>query len=81
MSNPGTWSQILSNLIANSVTHGFAGRSSGNEIVIRVSREGEQLFLDYRDNGKGMDEDTAQRIFDPFFTTNRPMAAAAWVCM
>lgn len=71
LSNPGTWSQILSNLIANSVTHGFAGRRSGNEIVIRVSREGEQLCLDYLDNGKGMDEDTAKRIFDPFFTTNR----------
>lgn len=71
LSNPGSWSQILSNLIANSVTHGFAERSSDNEIVISVCRTGEQLCLDYRDNGKGMDEDTAKHIFDPFFTTNR----------
>lgn len=71
LSNPGSWSQILSNLIANSVSHGFAERNSGNEIVISVSRAGEQLCLDYRDNGKGMDEDTAKHIFEPFFTTNR----------
>lgn len=71
LSNPGSWSQILSNLIDNSVNHGFAERSSDNEIVISASRVGDQLCLDFRDNGKGMDEDTAKRIFDPFFTTNR----------
>ena len=28
-------------------------------------------MIDYRDNGKGMDEAARARIFDPFFTTRR----------
>ncbi len=69
---PGVYTQILTNLIMNSYTHGFAtGARSGNiGILIRESSD-DQLIFEYSDNGKGMDEETRNRIFEPFFTTNR----------
>jgi signal transduction histidine kinase len=69
-SNPGAFSQILSNFIMNSITHGL---SSAHEGLIRIEaiRDEENFILKYSDNGKGMDKKTQEKIFDPFFTTNR----------
>lgn len=67
---PGAFSQILSNLIMNSLTHGFKGlESRAIDIDIRC-KEGQVIFV-YRDNGQGMDEQQREKIFDPFFTTMR----------
>jgi signal transduction histidine kinase len=68
--HPGAIYQILSNLVLNSITHGYAADDSG---IIRISaeREGDMLAIDYRDDGKGIDESNIKRIFDPFFTTRR----------
>lgn len=71
---PGTWSQILSNLITNSVVHGFDGNGLGHpdpRIHIALAERHDELVLTYRDNGKGMTEAVAKKVFDPFFTTNR----------
>ena len=57
-------------LVINSLTHGFEGIEVGR-VVMDVSREGNDLLLNYRDNGKGMDKETVAKIFDPFFTTSR----------
>ncbi|MEO8672175.1 MAG: two-component regulator propeller domain-containing protein [Tahibacter sp.] len=67
---PGALYQIVTNLVMNSLTHGFPGGASGS-IGIGIAREGEDAVIDYRDNGAGMDETTCARIFDPFFTTRR----------
>ncbi len=67
---PGALSQILVNLIMNSLIHAFEELDQG-EIRIECERYGEEWLLLYRDNGKGMDEATRQRVFDPFFTTKR----------
>ena len=69
-SYPGAFSQIVTNLVINSLTHGFEGIEVGR-VVMDVSREGNDLLLNYRDNGKGMDKETVAKIFDPFFTTSR----------
>lgn len=68
----GCHAQILTNLISNSVKHGFAQRSGGNQIQIRLSQDGDGMIrLLYQDNGCGLSEEGKARIFEPFYTTSR----------
>lgn len=67
---PGALSQILTNLIMNSLIHGFDGIENG-KIKIKVEIQNDNIVLDYRDNGHGISEENASRIFEPFFTTKR----------
>lgn len=69
-SYPGAIMQILTNLIMNSLIHGFADGRPG-EISIHVESSGDMLELRYRDSGVGMDQEQRERIFDPFYTTTR----------
>lgn len=67
---PGAVSQIVVNLIMNSLIHGFEGIEQG-EIRIECQSYDEEWLLLYRDNGRGMSEEVRLRVFDPFFTTKR----------
>lgn len=67
---PGAVSQILTNMLMNSLVHGFEHEQAGS-IVIKAALEGETVVLDYSDDGAGMDADTLAKLFDPFFTTRR----------
>ena len=69
-SNPGAFSQILTNFIINSIIHGFKDMDNG-VIKIKATIDNDNFILKYSDNGKGLDEITKQKIFDPFYTTNR----------
>jgi len=69
-SNPGALSQILTNLIMNSLIHAFGYIRKG-EITISVSVENKDMVLTYKDNGSGMGPEVQEKIFDPFFTTKR----------
>jgi len=70
-SYPGVLSQLLTNMVMNSIDHAFDDGQPG-KISIDV-REGkkEQIHLNYTDNGKGIPQEYIKKIFDPFFTTNR----------
>ncbi len=68
----GSLAQLLTHLVMNSVQHGFTGDLPAEpKITLKLSRQGGQIQLEYRDNGVGMDSDTLKRLFDPFFTTKR----------
>jgi signal transduction histidine kinase len=67
---PGALSQILTNLVTNSLIHGFDAGQEG-EITITARSEKQTTVLSYVDNGKGIAGDNLGRIFDPFFTTAR----------
>ena len=71
-SYPGIYSQIITNFVMNSLTHGFDEDEEGL-ITINIKKEGEELLIEYSDDGKGMEGETLKRIFDPFFTTSRGM--------
>ncbi len=72
---PGAFSQILTNLVMNSLIHAFADQEQG-EIRIRAAREAGTLELRYSDNGCGMDDAIRSRIFEPFYTTRRGQGAS-----
>jgi len=70
-SYPGAYGQVLTNLIFNAVTHGFADDASWN-MLIKAHRFGmDQVELIFSDDGCGIPEDVQRHVFDPFFTTRR----------
>ncbi len=69
-SYPGVFSQIITNLVVNSLTHAFEPDQKGR-IVFDLRTENGYLHLDYTDDGKGMDREILGKIFEPFFTTSR----------
>ena len=66
----GAISQIVTNLVMNSIKHGFDHGSEGT-IRMTAEAEGESLLLRYSDSGKGIPAEIISKIFDPFFTTAR----------
>jgi len=69
-SYPGTISQILTNLVMNSLLHAYTDEEQGH-ILISADKEDDMVCLTYRDDGKGMSPDIMVKVFDPFFTTRR----------
>jgi len=71
-SEPGALDQVLTNLVMNSIIHGFSTEPQGERTIdISVTEQGQQLLLNYTDNGIGMQEQDLQRMFEPFYTTKR----------
>jgi signal transduction histidine kinase len=69
-SYPGAYSQILANLITNSLLHGFEGQNDGS-ITIGAQFNDNELEINYRDDGKGIPDAVIGKIFDPFFSTDK----------
>ena len=71
LSYPGSFAQIYSNLILNSIRHGFEDWDKPKRIDIQITSADGELVIDYRDNGRGIDPKILPRIFDPFVTSKR----------
>ncbi len=69
-SYPGAISQVLTNLVLNTMRHGFKERQKGR-IDIHVKTETDEMIITYHDDGMGISEHHRSKIFDPFFTTER----------
>jgi signal transduction histidine kinase len=67
---PGVIAQITTNMVMNSLVHGFENQSSGN-ISLRVTEKDNTVYLSYKDNGCGLSAENLSRLFDAFFTTKR----------
>ncbi|MFZ6692415.1 GAF domain-containing sensor histidine kinase [Undibacterium sp. SXout20W] len=70
---PGAISQIITNLITNSLLHGFEGMEKGT-IQILLNRDPQQedaIVMTYIDDGKGMSSRELEKLFEPFYTTKR----------
>jgi signal transduction histidine kinase len=65
---PGAIAQILTNLVVNSLNHGFEGIEKGN-INISLSSNQNDIVIGYTDDGVGIDEQDIPMHFDAFVTT------------
>jgi signal transduction histidine kinase len=66
----GAISQIFTNLLMNSLIHGFEDIEEGH-IHITVVDEGNVVDINYSDDGKGLTAEQLEKLFHPFFTTKR----------
>lgn len=68
---PGLHAQIITNLVNNSIKHGFSG-TVDNEITIEIkSIAQDEVEVHFIDNGAGVSDDTEKHLFEPFYTTAR----------
>ncbi|WP_052190624.1 ATP-binding protein [Chitinibacter sp. ZOR0017] len=68
-SYPGPLEQVLSNLLQNSLLHGFGEQGHGQIRMYLAQRDDQQCQLIFEDNGAGIASEHLKRVFDPFFTT------------
>ena len=66
----GLLTQVISNLLMNSINHAFPGRRGG-KVRIEARLDGGQVWLDVADDGVGVSAAVRARMFEPFFTTKR----------
>ncbi len=69
-SYPGSFSQVFTNMIVNSIIHGFENKTDG-VISIAVTKDNDNLYIEYEDNGQGIKDSLIKKVFDPFYTTKR----------
>jgi len=67
---PGALAQVLTNLLMNSLIHGFETEQVGI-INIRARQQDDRVFITYQDNGKGVSADNLVKMYEPFYTTKR----------
>jgi two-component system, NtrC family, sensor kinase len=63
---PSELNQVFMNLLVNAA---HAIQADRGAITIRTGTEGDRVWVEVADNGKGIAKENLGRIFDPFFTT------------
>jgi signal transduction histidine kinase len=67
--DPAVWQQVIGNLVANSLLHGFAGRSYGTIRITGTVLPGQRVLLHYYDDGMGLSLPARARLFEDGFST------------
>ncbi len=62
---PSQLNQVFMNMLVNA-THAIEERGT---ITLRSDVQGEEVWVEFSDTGKGIPAENLNRIFDPFFTT------------
>lgn len=67
---PGAIGQIMTNLIMNSIRHGFKEKTGG---VMKISIDclPAGVKIRYEDDGRGIPDEHLDKVCDPFFTTDK----------
>ncbi|MFW9914421.1 MAG: ATP-binding protein [Candidatus Thorarchaeota archaeon] len=69
--------QVVINLISNAI-ESFDDSRKG---LIKISSKdlGDDVVLEFEDNGKGISEEDLPRIFEPFFSKKRSLGLGLWI--
>jgi signal transduction histidine kinase/HAMP domain-containing protein len=69
-SYPGLLTQVITNLIVNSIKHGLKDCEQGKiNIILKLVEN--VISIAVEDNGVGIPDEIKGKVFDPFFTTSR----------
>jgi signal transduction histidine kinase len=68
---PGPLGQIITNMVANALSHAFDehSRLAQIRIIAVLNDDRDWVHLTIEDNGKGIAPEHLKKVFDPFFTT------------
>jgi two-component system phosphate regulon sensor histidine kinase PhoR len=66
----GKISQVLTNLISNSISYG----NETGETIIRFNRNGDSIMVEIADNGPGIEEGQVPRLFERFYRVDKSRA-------
>jgi predicted ATPase/signal transduction histidine kinase/tRNA A-37 threonylcarbamoyl transferase component Bud32 len=69
-SYPGALSQVVNNLVTNSIAHAYQPGESG-QLHFYITAHDSKLTIEYHDDGCGIAPENLSKIFEPFFTTAR----------
>lgn len=74
--HPSEWNSLLYNLYTNAkkAIHKAGVKEGRIELIGGI--EDDIIYLEFMDNGTGIDDSIKPRIFDPFFTTSTPSYTA-----
>lgn len=72
-SKPGPFCQMLTNLLMNSIKHGFKDGTIPGQIIMMANLDSDTRMFNfkYQDTGKGMTTAIMNNMYEPFFTTER----------
>jgi signal transduction histidine kinase len=71
LGKPGLVQQLLTNLLLNSMLHGFDSGKQAGKIRVQATCANGTLHIVFSDDGCGIAPDVLSHIFEPFYTTRR----------
>ncbi|BBC27178.1 adenylate cyclase (plasmid) [Pseudanabaena sp. ABRG5-3] len=75
-SYPGALSQIVTNLVMNSLTHAYQDLDKSGQLQFDLIQQDDKVSIIYSDDGKGISAESLPKIFEPFFTTARDIGGS-----
>lgn len=70
-SYPGALSQLVGNLLTNSIAHAFTDNKPGTIDITVNALDADRVKLRFSDDGCGIPDKLRSKVFEPFFTTRR----------
>ncbi|GGK82926.1 sensor histidine kinase [Ornithinimicrobium pekingense] len=69
----GALRQVLTNLVANALTH----TPAGTPVEVAVGTVADRVVVEVRDHGAGLSDDAAQRVFERFYRADKSRSRAS----